>query len=284
MRSGTRARSSRSEHGRSTLARVESHEHAFTDVDAQADPAAWIEVLDRVRAEPLYAAYKRRTLELLDPCAGGTYLEVGAGTGTDALACEEHFGVTVVGVDASRTMVDEASSRGLRNAVVADAHELPFRPASFEGAWADRTFQHLEDPATALGEMARVVKPGGRVVVVDPDYGTQAVSVPDRQLAEAVLRFRSQRLRMGTLAQQMGRLFVDAGLTDVVVEAVPIVIRDPAALDNALGLRDWAGIAREQGLLDAPDVAAWERGLDEAAAGGWFLYSFSLFVTAGRKP
>lgn len=263
---------------------MKSHEHAFTDVDAQADPAAWIEVLDRVRAEPLYAAYKRRTLELLDPRAAGTYLEIGVGTGADALACEERFGVTVIGVDASRTMVEEARGRGLRNAVVADAHALPFEPASFDGAWADRTFQHLADPAKALAEMVRVIRPRGRVVVVDPDYGTQAVSVPDRDLTDRILRFRAERLRNGTLAHQMGRLFMEVGLTDVVVEAVPIVLRDPAALDNALGLRDWAGVAHEQGLVARADVAAWERALDEAAAGGWFLYSFSLFITAGRKP
>jgi hypothetical protein len=42
-------------------------EHAFTDVGAQADPAAWVEVLDKLHREPLYAAYKRRVLELLDP-------------------------------------------------------------------------------------------------------------------------------------------------------------------------------------------------------------------------
>jgi hypothetical protein len=82
----------------------------------------------------------------------------------------------------------------------------------------------------------------------------------------------------------MGRLLVQAGLEDVGVEAQPVVLRDPAALDHALGLRDWAGIAHARGALEADDVVAWERALDDAAAGGWFLYSFSLFLTAGRIP
>jgi SAM-dependent methyltransferase len=264
---------------------MEPREHAFTDVDAQSDPARWVEVLDKVRREPLYADYKRRTVELLDPQPGDRYLEVGTGTGTDALACAERFNVSVVGADASSVMIEEARRRGLAEAVVADAHSLPFESESFDGAWADRTFQHLADPVAALGEMVRVVKPGGSIAVVDPDYGTQVVDVPDQELAQRVLRFRTDHgLRNGTLAHQMGRLFVQAGLTDVHVEAVPIVLREPTALDNALGLRDWASFAHEEGLLDADEVSAWERAIDDAAASGSFLYSFSLFITAGRKP
>lgn len=260
------------------------HEHAFTDVDAQVDPTAWVQVLDRLRSEPLYAAYRRRTVELLDAQPGRRYLEVGTGTGADALAFAATFDVSVVGVDSSNTMIEEARRRGLREAYVADAHALPFEPESFDGAWADRTFQHLADPVVALADLVRVVKPRGRVVVVDPDYGTQVVDIPDQELARRVLRFRAEfALRNGTAARQMGRLFVQAGLTDVQVEAVPIVLRDPTSLEHALGLRDWASFAHEQGLIAADEVAAWEAALDEAAAGGWFLYSFCLFVTAGRK-
>jgi ubiquinone/menaquinone biosynthesis C-methylase UbiE len=71
-------------------------EHAFSDVDAQPDPSAWIRVLDTVGRDPHYAAYKRRMLDLLRPEAGGTYLEVGVGTGADAVAIADRFDVRVV--------------------------------------------------------------------------------------------------------------------------------------------------------------------------------------------
>jgi SAM-dependent methyltransferase len=260
-------------------------EHAFTDVDSRADRESWVGVLDRVREEPAYAAYKRRTIELLEPRRGGRYLEVGAGAGTDALEVARLHGVEVVGVDSSRTMIDEAQRRGLASALVADAHALPFEPDSFDGAWSDRTFQHLADPVAALGELVRVTRPGGTVVVVDPDYDTQVVNVPDQELARRVLAFRRDvLLRNGALAHQMSRLLVQAGLEHVRVETAPVALRDPAALDGALGLRDWARIAHRRGLLPAADADAWEAALDEAAAGGWFLYAFSLFLTAGQKP
>jgi SAM-dependent methyltransferase len=260
-------------------------EHGFTAVDEQPDPHAWIDVLDRVRAEPQYAAYKARVAELLQPKAGSRYLEVGMGTGDDALALSSRFGVDVVGVDGSQTMVEEATRRGLREAHVARAEALPFGDASFDGSWADRTFQHLEDPQAALAEMVRVTRSGGRLVVADPDYDTQVVDVRDHALARRVLRFRADHaLRNGTLAHGMAGLFVDTGLTDVVVEAAPIVLRDPKALDGAMGLRTWAATAHERGLLEREDVAEWERQLDDAIAGGRFLYSFTIFLTAGTKP
>ena len=129
-----------------------------------------------------------------------------------------------------------------------------------------------------------MLKPGGRLVVADPDYGTQVVSIPDQDLARRVLRFRQDfGVRHGTLAHQMARLFREAGIAELHVEAVPVVLRDPTALDQALGLRDWARFAHERALIERREVRAWEASLDEAAAGGHFLYAFSLFITAGQK-
>jgi SAM-dependent methyltransferase len=257
--------------------------HPFASVDEQPDPAAWIAVLDRLRGDALYARYKRRVAELLDPEPGRRYLEVGAGTGADALELASRYQVSVVGADVSGTMIDEARRRGLVDAVVADAHALPFSSQSFDGAWADRTFQHLDDPTTALHELVRVVRPGGRIVLADPDYGTQVVNVPDQELARRVLGFRAG-VGNWTLAHQMPRLFAEAGLTDIECEGVPIVVRDPTALDNALGLRDWARLAVDRGLIARGDATLWESMLDESMKGCWFLYAFTIFLTRGTTP
>lgn len=260
-------------------------EHGFTSVDRQAEPRFWVEVLDRVRQEPAYRAYKARIPELLRPRAGGSYLEVGCGTGDDALALAAQHAVYVVGIDSSETMVEEARRRGLDDARVTDAHALPFEDASFDGCWADRVFQHLDEPERTLAELVRVTKQGGRVVVADPDYDTQVVDVADQELARRVLRFRADHLlRNGTLAHRMGGLFTRVGLSGVTVEVQPVVLRDPAALDNAMGLRSWARTMHGRGLASAEDARAWEDQLDTAVAEGRFLYSFTIFLTAGTKP
>lgn len=259
------------EHGRIIVRAVA---HGFEAVDEQPDPHRWIGVLDRIRAEPFYAAYKARVAELLSPHAGGRYLDVGCGTGDDARALASRFRVAVVGVDVSEAIVAEARRRGLAEALVADAHALPFPDSSFDGALADRILQHLEDPEAALAELVRVTRPGGRIATADPDYETQIVNLRDHELGRRVRRLRVERIRNGALAHRMVELFAEAGLDEIEVEARTLVVRDPAAVDNVMGLRTWA-----HGTADA---GIWERELDEAAARGTFLYAVTFFLTAGR--
>jgi hypothetical protein len=78
--------------------------HGFTSVDQQADPKAWVNVLDKVRAEPFYAAYKKRTVELLQAREGASYLDLGAETGDDARLIKTQAKCIVVAADRSITM------------------------------------------------------------------------------------------------------------------------------------------------------------------------------------
>ena len=260
-------------------------EHGFTSVDSQEDPQFWIRVLDKLHREPFYISYKARIAELLDPQPDGTYLDVGAGTGDDARVMARNARATVVALDQSEAMMLEATRRGLDTCVVGSAESLPFATATFDGAWSDRTFQHLSDPARALDEIIRVTKPSGRVVIVDPDYGTQVMEFPDQELSARVLRFRAERgLRNGTLAHLMQEMFSQSGLRDVRTEPMTLVVKDASAVDNVLGLRTWARSAQSQGYLTESDVRRWEMLFDEAVAAGRFLWSVTFFLTTGTKP
>jgi SAM-dependent methyltransferase len=256
--------------------------HAFEAVDEQADPAAWIAVLDRLREEPFYRTYKARVAELLRPRHGGRYLDVGGGTGDDGRLLQETYGVRAVVVDASTRLVSEARRRGIE-AVVGEAHKLPFPNASFDGCSSDRTFQHLANPERAVAEMARVTRSGGRVVVADPDYDTQVVDVSDQRLARRVLRYRADHLvRNATLAHRMPGLFSRAGLEDVSVEAMTLIVRDHTAVDNVMGLRDWAAHGHERGLVSPEDAEDWPEVFDDAVASGRFMYAVTFFITSAR--
>jgi SAM-dependent methyltransferase len=254
--------------------------HGFNRVDAAGRPVDWIECLDRLHLEPFYRAYKARVRALLGARREGLYLEVGAGAGTDALA----IGARVVAVDRAWTMCREARARGVPLSVRADAEALPLPSDLVDGAWSDRTFQHLAHPERALDELVRVARPGAPVVVVDPDYGTQAMAFPELALARKVLDFRAEHaLRNGTLAHRMGDCFRAAGLADVAAEERRLVVRDPAAVDHVLGLRSWARAASARGLLDEAEVRRWETSYDELVAAGGFAWSVSFFLTSGRK-
>jgi SAM-dependent methyltransferase len=192
-------------------------------------------------------------LELLAPTAGGLYLDVGGGTGAAARAlgtvgreCAAGEPVAVV-LDRSVTMTREARRRGTIS-VAGAAEALPFADSCFDGAWSDRTFQHLADPGRGLAELLRVTRPGGRIVIVDPDYDTQVVDVADRELARRVLRFRADHLlRSGSIAHRVPGLLAALGADIVRVEAATLVVRDHTAVDNVMGLRTWAATATSAG-------------------------------------
>lgn len=254
--------------------------HGFTAVDAQPRPADWVAVLDRLAAEPFYADYKRRLAELVDARPGERYLDAGAGTGQAAADCP---GWTVA-VDSSWTMAATGRSRGLPVAV-ADAHALPFARGVFAGVWADRVVQHLAEPDRALDELVRVLRPGGRLVLADPDYGTQELDIGDDALARPVLAYRAERaLRHGTLAHRHAELLAARGLDAVAVERRTAVVRDPTAMDRVWGLRDWAYAAVEFGYLSGVEADAFVTAFDTAVHTGRFHYTVTFFLTAGRVP
>jgi SAM-dependent methyltransferase len=92
-------------------------------------------------------------------------LEVGCGTGWFAERVRDELGAAVVAVDQSERMVELARERGL-DAHVADAQQLPFADGEFDGAAANWMLYHVPDLDRGLAEIARVLRPGGRLVAV----------------------------------------------------------------------------------------------------------------------
>jgi demethylmenaquinone methyltransferase/2-methoxy-6-polyprenyl-1,4-benzoquinol methylase len=101
-------------------------------------------------------------------------LDVATGTAAVALELVRQTGCSVVGVDQSPEMLDEARRRLLLAAetkrvrlVEASAQELPFEDGSFDGLTAAYLLRYLDDLPTDLGELARVLRPGATVAVLD---------------------------------------------------------------------------------------------------------------------
>jgi SAM-dependent methyltransferase len=95
-------------------------------------------------------------------------LEVGCGEGELAARMQAELAATVVAVDQSARMVELARARGV-DARVADVQALPFEHASFDVAVAAWVLFHVPDLDRGIAELARVLKPGGRLVAVTND-------------------------------------------------------------------------------------------------------------------
>jgi ubiquinone/menaquinone biosynthesis C-methylase UbiE len=113
---------------------------------------------------------RARLLEALDPAAGQRLLEVGPGTGYYTLDVAKRVERLEV-FDLQQEMLDHTMRRareaGLANVwpTQGDARTLPYEDASFDGAFLTTVLGEIPDQQAALNELARVLKPGGRLVV-----------------------------------------------------------------------------------------------------------------------
>ncbi|HVW90954.1 MAG TPA: class I SAM-dependent methyltransferase [Gaiellaceae bacterium] len=105
-----------------------------------------------------------RVLRSLAPL--GDVIEVGGGQGELAELMQSGLGARVAFLDQSERMVELARARGIEDARVGDAQELPFDDGSFDVAVAAWMLYHVTDLERGLSELARVLRPGGRLVAV----------------------------------------------------------------------------------------------------------------------
>jgi ubiquinone/menaquinone biosynthesis C-methylase UbiE len=109
----------------------------------------------------------RRATDSLTPREGELVLDVGCNDGLMLAVMREVYGTRGVGVDFSRAAVSSAAAcRGEGNVFFsADALNLPFADETFDVAVSYSVMEHVSDHARMVSEMARVLKPGGRLLV-----------------------------------------------------------------------------------------------------------------------
>jgi SAM-dependent methyltransferase len=163
--------------------RVDDDAHVDVLIATMEQTAGWDATL-RLRS------WERAHLGLIP---GQRLLDVGCGLGEAALGLAPDLGDDgeVVGVDVSERMlrVARAHSGSARCRVrfsVGDARSLDEPDDSFDVARSERTLQWLADPAVAVAEMVRVVRPGGRVSLIDTDWSTFTIEVGDDTIAAMV--------------------------------------------------------------------------------------------------
>ena len=263
----------------------------FADIDHAPDPGRFVGLLDAIGAMAAVRAYKRRSYELLEPRPGSQLLDLGCGTGDDAraLAALVAPGGRVVGVDLSATAIAEARARtaGTELSVafaVGDACRLAFPDAVFDGCQAERLLHHLAEPAAAMAELVRVARPGARVVIFEPDFGTALVDHPDRALTRRLLDCYCDSYAQGWMGRRLPGLFRQVGLADVAVEPVPVLLTDFAQGNLILALEGTVARARDEGLVAAEEGEAWLAELRAADAAGRFFGCVTGFLVSGRKP
>jgi len=163
---------------------------------------------------PIFAHTSYSSLELMRKLAGlpvkGRLLDVGGGTGRVASGLRADVDKIVI-ADVSMGMLKQSASLPGLQAVLGYSEALPFPDASFERVIMVDALHHVISHAESAREMLRVLKPGGRIVIQEPDIQTFGVKLI--AIAEKLLLMRSHFLSADSIAA----LFPNAR-TNIVLE------------------------------------------------------------------
>jgi ubiquinone/menaquinone biosynthesis C-methylase UbiE len=159
---------------------------------------------------------QRASLESLELTAADLLLDLGCGTGWASRTAAGKFG-EVIGVDMSSKMLDQARSlsEGIDRVryAAADAEALPFSDGRFTAVLCTNSFHHYPNPRGAIGEMRRVLSPGGRLVIGDACSDLLTARIAD----SALRRFEPGHVRLYR-ALELAALVQEAGLRPVKIK------------------------------------------------------------------
>jgi ubiquinone/menaquinone biosynthesis C-methylase UbiE len=117
------------------------------------------------------AAQAEQRLHVIDPEPDQRLLDVGCGNGAAAIHAATTLGLDAVGVEVDPDEIQAANATPARpdrvTFLAADATALPFPAGEFDLVYTNKTTHHIPNWPQALGEMARVLKPGGHLVYSD---------------------------------------------------------------------------------------------------------------------
>ncbi|XP_004342776.2 methyltransferase-UbiE [Capsaspora owczarzaki ATCC 30864] len=275
----------------------------------KAATARMLDFLNKTNTDAAAVTLKRRTYDALltpllaaNPAAPLSVLDVGCGAGHSVIAIAALLpaGSKAVGVDFNEAFVKQGGelaaaqvATGLVRADVeivfaqADAQDLSqFKDASFDAVRTERVLQHLADPLKALREMARVLRPGGRLVVTEGNKATISCFAEDPFLVEMHIKTLANMSfaqdSIGTRVPLLVRQ--ELGFSDVHVQPEVLLLTSPQQVDPGLKR---AQLATEslvtKGTFTREEC---DRYIQTLLAAKEFevMYSSTWFVTSSTKP
>jgi ubiquinone/menaquinone biosynthesis C-methylase UbiE len=167
---------------------------------------------------------------------------------------------------------------------LAHGERLPFGDDRFAAALAITVLLHVVDPLRVIEEMVRVTRPGGRVGVQDQDFGTVAVTHPDRELTARIFAgVEARTYAEPNSGRRLPGLLRAAGLERV--RLLTDVYQDTtleAYTKNFLERR--AENAVRFGIVSPPSAQRWLDGFTRLVADRAFVLTMNFYGAVGVKP
>jgi arsenite methyltransferase len=232
-------------------------------------------------------AQRQTVLDILAPRPGEHVLDVGSGPGFLATQLAAAVGAegSVCGIDPSESMLAIAAKREsvagsarveLRQA---SAEQLPYPDGCFDVVVSTQVLEYSNEVPAAAAEIFRVLRPGGRVLILDTDWDSIVWHSSDRRRMEHVLTVWEQHLADPHLPRTLAGTLRDAGFETARPQVLPLlnVGYEPATYSGGLIDIVEAFVAERD-----PVAKAWAE--DLRALGDRYFFSLNRYLFSAVRP
>ncbi|MEO1115608.1 MAG: methyltransferase domain-containing protein [Pseudomonadota bacterium] len=264
----------------------------FRQVDNAANLEKLATCLSLMERLPDFQTYKKTSYDALVLGPDSKVADLACGLGFDLPRLKQLVpGGSVTGFDLSESFVKAAQNHvvdvlGTADPSITvrqgDIHALDCEPDLFDAARIDRSLQHIPDPATAIGEMARIVRPGGIVCAAEPDWSSFVVG---SDLA-GISRHAEDAFRNGFLNPMIGRELIDhlGGHLSITHHSVhPILLKRLADAEIIFDLSVTLQRCVSEKRIPAAEAETFYADLEERDRSHRFFALLNIHVVAGRK-
>jgi len=247
-------------------------------------------LVDRSYQTPEIVNQRLRTLSAMALRRGESVLDAGCGTGLlleqEALAVGN--GGRAEGVDFSEDMLELASARCADMPQVhlqqGNIETLPFEDASFDAASCTQTLLYVKNLDKALRELYRVLKPGGRIAVLETDWSGAILNSHDQALTQRIFGAWDAALVNPNLPKQLRPLLLGLGFGALRVEAIPIL--NSSYSENSFSanmLKNYAAVALKRNLISQTESDEWLQGIDRLIEQDAYFFCVNRFLFTAIK-
>jgi arsenite methyltransferase len=241
--------------------------------------------LESIYLTPDIVAQREAVLAALDPRPGERVLDLGVGPGLLAAAVAARVGArgAVHGVDVSADMLAIAAARepvpeaGPLTLAQGTVSALPVVDAAFDAAVCTQVYEYVADVRAALAEARRVLRPGGRLVILDTDWDSIVWRSSDDARMARVLAAWDAHLVHRALPRVLPQHLAATGFEEITVSVVPLLNVGADQETYSGGMRHLiAEFVTGHGIDDA-EIADWLGDLGELGESSFFSLNRYLF-------
>ncbi len=247
------------------------------------------EELEKSYQLPEIVRQRQHTLNRLSVKRGEQILDVGCGVGflSYEIALQTGDSGRVSGIDQNSEMIRHANKRceSLRNTEFseANAEDLPFPEESFDAACCTQVLLYVNDVAQVLSGIRRVLKPAGRIIIVETDWRGVVLNSDYDSITRKIFSAWDAAVPSPNLPVRLGPLLVDNGFCNVDVEPIPILNTEYTPSQFSHGMMNWiTRNALKKGVITKEQSQKWLDDLDEKGKSGNYFFCVNRFLFSAQ--